>query len=194
MHDNPLEPEVNLQWLNNPSEKEKLLALLKEEELEYLIRLEWTPNDTGLKLLKLITRMLGPPSLLQLGHQLSHQASFAANVTNIRQALTNLDAAYYKNYQVKEEIGHYFFTQIDEHCAQIISTTPYSCEIDRGVIEAICHRFKPPETVFVLVEHLYHLPCRAKGGQSCTYVTTWIDTQGHNPRFEKLIVVPSVRY
>ncbi|MDQ3522857.1 MAG: hypothetical protein M3434_11050 [Gemmatimonadota bacterium] len=51
--------------------------------------------------------------------------------------------------------------------ADIVTSTPYPCDFDRGVIQGFFQRFMDGR---VTVMHDAHRACKALGGTSCTYL------------------------
>lgn len=69
-----------------------------------------------------------------------------------------------------EGIGHYGYKR-EPGERKIISVcdNPYPCKLDHGILTTVARRFQ----LRALVTHDDTKPCRAKGGNDCTYVVTW---------------------
>ena len=55
----------------------------------------------------------------------------------------------------------------------MICKNPYPCDFDKGIIKAVAKKFKPKDSVNIIVEHDESAPCRKKGADSCTYLVSW---------------------
>jgi hypothetical protein len=171
--------------------KKIAIRALKGSDLNYRQPLEWGPPLAWLEILKQMADVIDSKTLFQIGKKMLKTAIFPSQITTIEEALSSMDIAYYMNHQSREEIGHYRFISMDDQSAKMVCTTPYSCELERGMIDAVCQKFKTKEVAFVIVEHVDRLPCRRQGANSCTYLVSWINSAGNNSRFEKSVVVRS---
>jgi hypothetical protein len=171
--------------------KKIAIRALKSNDMSYRRPLEWCPPLAWLEILKQMAEVIDSQTLFQIGKKMLETAIFPPQIKTIEEALSSMDMAYYMNHQSQEEIGHYHFIHIDDQSAKMVCTTPYSCELERGMINAVCQKFKSKEVAFVIVEHADKFPCRRKGADSCTYLVSWINSAGNNSRFEKSVVLRS---
>jgi hypothetical protein len=70
------------------------------------------------------------------------------------------------------EIGHYKFQKAGERKGVLECRNPYPCDFDRGIVEAMAKLFAPKGSA-PTVAHDASKPCRAKNGDSCTFLISW---------------------
>jgi hypothetical protein len=54
----------------------------------------------------------------------------------------------------------------------VVCENPYPCEFDRGLVEAVAERARPPHSLRVRVEHAPG-SCRQHGERACVYAVRW---------------------
>lgn len=131
----------------------------------------WYPQQPWLDTFREIADQVGPNTVYQIGVKIPENATFPPEIDSIEKALASIDVAYHMNHR-DGEIGHYHYTKTGDRSAKMICPNPYPCEFDRGIISAMCRKFKPAEAV-VYVTHDDSQACRKKGGESCTYKVSW---------------------
>ena len=73
---------------------------------------------------------------------------------------------------IEDPIGGYHYEQHDRRSAKMVCDNPYPCDLDLGLVEAICDRYRPKDSLWVRIEHDPR-SCRRRGDTSCTYLITW---------------------
>jgi len=131
----------------------------------------WYPQQAWLNAFREIAETIGARTLTQIGASIPRSAKFPPGINNVEKALESIDVAYHLNHR-GGEIGHYSFVKSGPTQAAMTCRNPYPCEFDRGLIEAVANQFKCAGSV-VRVQHDSTKPCRAKQGDSCTYVISW---------------------
>jgi hypothetical protein len=131
----------------------------------------WYPQQAWLNAFREIANSIGGKTLYQIGKSIPRNAKFPPGIDSIEKALGAVDMAYHLNHQ-GGEIGHYLFEKSGPSRGAMTCRNPYPCEFDHGLIEAMALQFKPAGAI-VRVEHDAAKPCRAKQGESCTYVISW---------------------
>lgn len=131
----------------------------------------WYPQQAWLDAFREIAQSIGNRTLYQIGVSIPRNAKFPPGINTIEQALESLDVAYHMNHR-GGEIGHYSFAKTGPSQGIMTCKNPYPCEFDRGIVEAVAGKFKPAGSI-VRVQHDSAKACRAKQGESCTYVVCW---------------------
>jgi len=146
-------------------------TLLEKQGIKNPTAAGWYPQQAWLNAFRDIAQGVGAKTLYQIGFSIPKSAKFPPGIGSIEQALESLDAAYHMNHR-GGEIGHYLYAQAGKNQGAITCRNPYPCDFDRGLIEAMVARFKPAGS-FPKVTHDAAKGCRAKQGDSCTYVISW---------------------
>jgi len=131
----------------------------------------WYPQQAWLNAFREIANSIGNSTLYQIGRSIPRNAKFPPGIDTVEKALDSIDAAYHLNHR-GGEIGHYSFAKTGPKGGSMTCQNPYPCEFDRGLVEAVANQFKPAGSI-VRVQHDTAKPCRAKQGESCTYVISW---------------------
>ncbi|HEX8434158.1 hypothetical protein [Archangium sp.] len=154
--------------------KNKALRLLAENGIQTLEPLGWYPLRDALAAIHSIHEKIGPSTLRAVGRQVPEHIRFSPEVRTLEQALRALDAAYQQNHrgQVGGNIGGYRLESVSARSARLVCDNPYPCDFDQGILEALCERFRPKDSVWMRVEHGAH-GCRQQSGFACTYHVTW---------------------
>ena len=147
------------------------VRILERNGILNLAPTAWYSQQAWLNAFREIAQTIGPKTLYQIGRSIPRNAKFPPGIDSIEKALGLLDTAYHLNHQ-GGEIGHYSFEKTGPSRGAMTCRNPYPCEFDRGLIEEMATQFKPAATV-VRVQHDSAKPCRAKQGESCTYLVSW---------------------
>jgi len=131
----------------------------------------WYPQQAWLDAFRDIAKSIGSRALNQIGQSIPKSAKFPPGIDSVEKALGSLDAAYHMNHR-GGEIGHYNFTENGEGKGVVECRNPYPCDFDAGIIDAMVRRFVPAGSMPKVV-HDSAKPCRAKQGESCTFVVSW---------------------
>jgi len=131
----------------------------------------WYPQQAWLDAFRDIAKSIGPKTLNQIGRSIPQNAKFPPGIDTVEKALSSIDAAYHMNHR-GGQIGSYAYKKTGERSGVVECRNPYPCDFDSGLIEAMIRRFAPAGTM-PKVQHEPGKPCRAKQGDSCTYVVSW---------------------
>jgi len=132
---------------------------------------QWYPQQAWLDAFKIISDKIGKATLTKIGNKIPENAKFPPTIDNIEKALSSIDIAYHMNHK-GGEIGHYNYHKVSDKSAKLVCDNPYPCEFDRGIIEAMAKKFRPP-TSLPRILHDDKAPCRKDGAESCTYHVEW---------------------
>jgi len=166
--------------------KSASMRILEENGIAAPKRTEWYRQQAWLDAFRAISQQVGPNTLFSIGQRIPRMATWPPQVKTIQQALASIDIAYHMNHRIEgkqlfdavsgriaEGIGHYRYVETGPQSAAMVCDNPYPCEFDRGIIDAVAHKFKPASSALVTVKHDDAKPCRKKGADSCTYLITW---------------------
>ena len=131
----------------------------------------WYPQQAWLDAFDEISKRIGARTLAQIGQSIPQSAKFPPGIDSVEKGLALLDTAYHMNHR-GGEIGHYKFTKTGDRTGVMECGNPYPCDFDLGLVQSMAKRFAPPG-VIVKVTHDATRPCRAKAGDSCTYLISW---------------------
>jgi len=153
--------------------KSRAMKILADNGIPQLEPQGWYPMRNALTAIKSIEEKIGPVTMRAVGRKVPEHAKFPPEITTIEQALRSLNVAYQMNHRGQQggNIGGYRFDTAG-HGGRMVCDNPYPCNFDHGIIEALCERFRPKDSVWVRVEHA-PLGCRHKGGSDCTYLISW---------------------
>lgn len=150
----------------------RALRILEENGIAPLKADVWYPMSSLLNSFQLIFEKIGPSTVRAIGRKIPDNARFPANVDSLEKGLRSIDVAYHLNHRGSDKIGDYRYEQIDRRSARMVCDNPYPCDLDLGLIEAVCDRFRPKDALWVRIEH-DPKSCRRRGDASCTYLITW---------------------
>ena len=147
---------------------------------------KWYSQQQWLNAFKSISESTGGYTLFNIGKKIPENAQFPKEIDTIEKALSAIDVAYHMNHRahgsvlfnpktgaMQEGIGHYGFEKLKDKTIKMVCDNPYPCDFDRGIIEAMAQKFKPGDSIIIMVKHDDTQPCRKKGADSCTYVVSW---------------------
>lgn len=131
----------------------------------------WYPQQAWLDAFQEIAKTIGPRTLNQIGASIPASAKFPPGIDSVEKALESVDVAYHMNHR-GGEIGHLTFKKTGQRQGVMECRNPYPCDFDAGLIYAMVRRFTPAGTT-PKVTHDPSKPCRAKQGDSCTFLVSW---------------------
>jgi hypothetical protein len=147
---------------------------------------QWYSQQAWLDAFREVEANIGETNLFMIGKAIVDHAEFPA-MEDLEQALNAIDVAYHMNHRLhgeilynpdtgvmREGIGHYDLRRFDpeERIAVMVCNNPYPSRFDEGIIAQVGRRFKPTfKNPHVERDDLAE--CRARGGESCTYVIQW---------------------
>ena len=118
--------------------------------------------------------------------KIPENADWPPQINDIPGALASIDVAYHMNHRInkeplfnpetgvmKEGIGHYGFEKISDNEIKMVCSNPYTCDFDRGIIEAAANKFKSNDSQDIRVRSDDSHECRKKDGDSCSYYISW---------------------
>lgn len=133
---------------------------------------QWFKQQDWLNAFKTIAEKVGPKTLRAIGRKIPENAQWPPQVDTLEKALGSVDMAYHMNHR-NGDIGFYKYESPGGNKGRMVCKNPYPCDFDRGIIESVCRKFKPPSVPRVKVTHDDAQPCRQKGADSCTYLIEW---------------------
>ena len=149
--------------------KVKALKILAENGIINPKPGKWYSQQAWLNAFKVIAEDIGAETLYTVGTKIPKYAKWPPGIENVEQALASIDTAYHINHRGGGEIGGYKFQQTGEGEGEMVCDSPFPCDFDRGVIEAVAQKFSSSAKVV----HDDNKPCRNKNGDLCVYKITW---------------------
>lgn len=132
----------------------------------------WYPLQHYLDALRHIYEKIGPATVVDIGKRLVTNNKFPPTITTLEQALSTLDEAYRARHR-GADLGFFRFEQLEERQLRMTIRNPYPCELDRGVVQGLATRFRPPGAVGLRVTHPDEQHCRKHGAEECVLDVTW---------------------
>jgi hypothetical protein len=151
--------------------KESASRILQRHGISSPAPAGWYPQQAWLNAFREIATTIGAKTLYQIGLSIPRNARFPPGINGIENALESLDVAYHLNHR-GGEIGHYTLAKTGPSQGIMTCRNPYPCEFDHGLIYAVANQFKPAGSL-LRVQHDPAKPCRAKEGDSCTFLLSW---------------------
>lgn len=150
----------------------RALRILAENGITPLKPDTWYPLTNLLNAFRLIFEKIGPSTVRAIGRKIPENAHFPPDLDTLEKGLRSIDVAYHMNHRGSDPIGGYHYEQTDRRSATMVCDNPYPCDLDLGLVEAICDRYRPKDSLWVRIEHDPR-SCRRRGDASCTYLITW---------------------
>ena len=148
----------------------RALRILAENGIAPLRPDQWYPLPNVLNAFKLIFEKIGPSTVRAIGRKVPETARFPPDIDSLEKGLRSIDVAYQMAH--KPPLSGYHYEAVDRRTAKMVCDNPYPCDLDLGLVEAICDRFRPKDALWVRIEH-DPKSCRRRGDTSCTYHITW---------------------
>jgi predicted hydrocarbon binding protein len=128
----------------------------------------WYPLQAYVTALRAIGSKMGPNTLFQIGRQIPNHVPLPPGIDNFEKVLASFGMAFDMNHRGAEP-GAITFDVKNPRNATITTGTPYPCDFDRGVIVGF---FQKLLSTRVAVDPMEGAPCKARGGETCTYGVT----------------------
>ncbi len=132
----------------------------------------WYSRDELLNIFQTISDNVGPFVICDMGTRVADDANFPAEIDSVEEALTHV-GEFFRDGHRGDKVGSYTFEKTGEGSGTIVCQTPYPCDFDQALIEAIALRFRPRGSWDVTVKHEETVGCRKRGGDACTYTVQW---------------------
>lgn len=135
---------------------------------------KWHSHQNLLDILRFIKERIGSHTLFAIGKAIVHHSIFPEEVVCFESALNNLNAAYYLNHR-NGNIGYYRVLALDYETktAMIECCTPYPLDFERGLLTALCRKYKPAGASLIDVELDLTQPSRRNGAESDVFIISW---------------------
>ena len=146
------------------------LQLLTEQGITDVDPQSWYPWQAYLNAQRAIYEIVGPHTVGRIGRLLVEEATFAPEIDSIHSALSTLDRDYRLRHRGRE-VGGFTYLPTGDRSGRIGIRNPYPCELDRQVVEALCRRFRPADSLAIYVKH--EGTCRNQGAEECVLDLRW---------------------
>lgn len=128
----------------------------------------WYPLAAYVAALQAIGQKMGPNTLFQIGRQIPNHVPLPPGIDTFEKVLGSFGMAFDMNHRGAQP-GAITYSLATPRTAAITTGTPYPCDFDRGVIVGF---FQKLLSTRVAVEPVEGTPCKARGGETCTYGVT----------------------
>jgi hypothetical protein len=142
--------------------------LLEEHGIGNVQVEEWYPLTAYVAALQAIGQKMGPNTLFQIGRQIPNHVPLPPGIDTFEKVLGSFGMAFDMNHRGAQP-GAITYALASQRTATITTGTPYPCDFDRGVIVGF---FQKLLSTRVGVEPLEGAPCKARGGETCSYGVT----------------------
>jgi hypothetical protein len=157
-----------------PLGKEYRLHILSKYGIENVKGDNWYSQRQYLKAIEEISMAQGGDILFTIGKSVLTHSAFPHGIDCLEQALRAIDLVYAVNHR-GGYIGHFELVTFDctRRFAEMVCSTPYPSEFDRGIIFSTLTRFKPKDSACHNVWLNMRKPTRMYGNNTCTYLLKW---------------------
>jgi hypothetical protein len=115
--------------------------------------------------LRAIGEKMGPNTLFQIGRQIPNHVMLPPGIDTFEKVLASFGMAFDLNHRGAQP-GTITYSLQGARAGTIVTGTPYPCDFDRGVISGFFQKLLGAR---VAVEPIVGAPCKARGGETCTY-------------------------
>jgi hypothetical protein len=130
----------------------------------------WYPLGAYVASLRAIGQKMGPNTLYQIGRQIPNHVPLPPGIDTFEKVLASFGIAFDMNHHTGAPQGTTITHEVrNPRTAFIVTGTPYPCDFDRGVISGF---FQKLLATRIIVEPQDGAPCKARGGETCTYAVT----------------------
>ena len=151
----------------------RALRMLADNGISPLQPDAWYPLSAVLASFQRIFEQIGPVTVRAIGRKIPDSAPFPPAIDSLEKALRSLDVAYRMNHRGSGPLGAYRYEPgTAPRSARVVCDTPYPCDMDLGLIDALVDRFRPSDALWVRLEHAPG-NCRKRGGRDCAYHLSW---------------------
>lgn len=130
----------------------------------------WYPWQAYLNAQRTVYQTIGPNTVGRVGRKLVEEANFPLAIDSVHAALDTLNGDYRLRHRGRD-VGGFVYQATGERSGRMTVRTPYPCELDRHVIEALCQRFRPADSLAVYLKH--QEGCRNQGAEECVFHLHW---------------------
>jgi hypothetical protein len=142
--------------------------ILQEHGIDAVSAEGWYPLEAYVLSLRAIGEKMGPNTLFQIGRQIPNHVPLPPGLDTFEKVLASFGIAFDMNHHGAQP-GAITFNVKNARAATITTGTPYPCDFDRGVIAGF---FQHLLRVRPTIEAVAGEPCKARGGETCTYAVT----------------------
>ena len=144
--------------------------ILEENGIGHVDPEAWYPLAAYVAALGAIGQKMGPNTLFQIGRQIPNHVPLPPGIDTFEKVLASFGMAFDMNHRTGAPQGTTItYALKDARTADITTGTPYPCDFDRGVISGF---FQKLLATRINVEPQEGAPCKARGGETCTYTVT----------------------
>jgi hypothetical protein len=142
--------------------------ILEEHGIGSVTAEGWYPLEAYVRSLRAIGEKMGPNTLFQIGRQIPNHVPLPPGLDTFEKVLASFGIAFDMNHRHVSP-NTITWKMKNPRTAVIVTGTPYPCDFDRGVIAGF---FQHLLRVRPMVDAVEDQPCKARGGETCTYQVT----------------------
>lgn len=145
---------------------------------------EWYLLTDKIRILQAVLDSVGPTTLKKVGEKIPENAVFPPDIDDIHKAIASINIAYHMNHRkagvimfdektgkITEGIGSYGYQKVEgENKIISVCENPNVSEYDEGILTTMARRFESSARIELDTTQ----PSRRTGGESCTFIITWI--------------------
>jgi hypothetical protein len=146
------------------------LQVLAEHGISNVSPDAWYSWQAYLNAQRAIYEDVGPNTVGRIGRMLVEESSFPPEIDTVHAALASLNDDYLLRHRGRD-VGGFLYTPKDERSGRMIIRNPYPCQLDWQVVEALCRRFRPKNSLAVYLSH--DGECRNDGAEQCEIDVRW---------------------
>ena len=155
-----------------PHTKNFALEVLAENGIVDPLPGQWYSQQAYLNAFKAIAEKIGPFTLFEIGKNIPDNVVLPPGVDSFEDVFSTFNQGYQMNHR-GGATGCQEAARTGDRSLKVISSTPYPCEFERGVIEGFAMKFKPEGASLIVVKHDDSQSCRQNEADSCTYLVSW---------------------
>lgn len=142
--------------------------ILEENGIPHVEAEGWYPLAAYVSALQAIGQKMGPNTLFQIGRQIPNHVPLPPGIDTFEKVLASFGMAFDMNHRGAQP-GAITYDLRNDRYGTITTGTPYPCDFDRGVIVGFFQKLLHTR---VGVDPMEGAPCKARGGETCTYGVT----------------------
>lgn len=132
------------------------------------------PVTRFLAAIRELQEQFGTSFIRRMGVLVFEKSTFPPGLDSALKVLESLDYAFHMNHpNARGTLGGYHWSAVSvppgRGRGKMVCDNPYPCSLDEGILEGVIAHYSKEWSI----THDEAGPCRAKGGESCSYLVEW---------------------